>query len=242
MLESFTGNSVIRASVCCAALLVVGCGSDSDDGSFKPPTGTTVDLSGAVTTGPLPLADVDVTLFQAGSPDTPVSMATTNSAGLYTVAVLSDTPVSRSYDVAGFAVQNTLYQAFTTDTGGLDVDLTTDTVANSFIETAFPGLGFELVDKAWLAISIVDSDGEELGGITLTTDPGVENGGALDCDGLYSGSDTTIACEPARIAPMYLAYFDADAEIGISASDGAIIFSGSAPVRVGELTVLTLAR
>jgi hypothetical protein len=59
----------------------------------------------------------------------------------------------------------------------------------------------------------------------------------LNCDGTLTGANITTAlppCNPDREGPMYLAYFDGDAEITVTVagSAGDVV----APVRMGEAT------
>jgi hypothetical protein len=223
-----------------AVATLAACGGDGENGNFKPPGGTTVDVSGVVSAADILLEDTDVAAFIAGSPDTPEAMAMTNALGEYIVSVLEDTPTSLSFGAASFATFSTIYRSFGTNTTGVDIDLITTAVAQLHIDNAFPGMGFTLGDKAWLAISF-DAGGNETGGVTVTTDAVVDGGGALDCDGLFTGSDTTEACDPPRSGPMYLAYFDANDEIAITAEGNAVSFSASAPVRVGEITILSIS-
>lgn len=232
------GNPQIVALV--AILLgIVGCGSDGDGSGFKPPAGATVDLSGIVSDGVDPVEDATVSAFLAGTPDVPEAITTSNELGEYLLTVLASTPLSRQYSKAPlFATVNTIYRSFGADTAGLDFELLSVVDAAKAINDAFVGM-WGVNDKAWLWISIVDS-GNEVADVIITTDAIADGGGPLDCDGLYSGLGMTIACDPARTGPMYLAYFDADAEIEILAEGGAIAFAASAPVRVGEITLLQI--
>lgn len=67
-------------------------------------------------------------------------------------------------------------------------------------------------------INVQDASGDDVAGVTIAPDPSPSGGGALNCDGTFSGSNITAdpTWVPDRTTPMYLAYYDADAEIEIT--------------------------
>jgi len=90
-------------------------------------------------------------------------------------------------------------------------------------------------------VNVEDSAGNEVDGVTITPSSSPAGGGALKCDGTLSGSNVTVAppCVPERAAPMYLAYYDADAEIGITITGSPAL---RAPLRVGEVTYIVVVQ
>jgi hypothetical protein len=240
--RKLVGSKLWLVLAVAGCLAISACGSDSDDGSFKPPTGTTVDVKGTVTAVSVPIEDADVAAFIAGTPDVPESMVMTDEFGEYIVTVLEGASASLSFGAENFATLNTIYRSYAANTTGLNIDLVAEEVADQYIEDAFPGMGFTLASKAWLAISFSDAAGNEIGDVAVVTEALVDGGGALDCDGIFSLGNVTQACDPARRGPMYLGYFDANNEIAIEAVGNSISFIATAPVRVGEITVLSISR
>jgi hypothetical protein len=82
----------------------------------------------------------------------------------------------------------TQYEAFSENTTGLDFEILSVANAETIIDTAFGGMMLDLADKAWLVVIVEDSMGIEVDGATITPEPMPAGGGALLCDGMFSGT------------------------------------------------------
>jgi len=221
-------------------LLLAGCGGSGGGtpASVIPPEATvvvsgTIDLDGVVTDG----ISVTSMLVVTAATDGVQSTTTSDANGDYTLTILSDTDTYFEIAKADLATINTQFMQFPQDTAGLNYGMILVTDVEALIDAAFGGMALDLSDKAWLAINIVDANGDEIDGVTITSVPGVVGGGALNCDGSLTGANITAAqppCNPERGGPMFLAYFDSDAEITVTVTGGA--GDVVAPVRLGEAT------
>jgi hypothetical protein len=231
--------------VACFALATI-IGSGGDDNSAGDPTfgaNNTVDLSGTLDASGTGFSGVAIKAFLVTAPtmDSEQASATSNTSGQYSITVLRNTDTYLELSSAGYATQNSRFGSFDQDAGGLDFGMIPENDAEAVIDAAFGGMALNLADKAWLAVNVEDANGNEVDGVSVTTVPARAGGGALKCDGSLTGSDITAAapaCNPERGGPMYLAYYDANTEVAISAtgsSDAPI-----APVRVGEITFVSI--
>ena len=211
----------------------------SEDEIVIPPGPSTVELSGILSHDGTPVDGALVTAYRADPPNTPVTVTDTDAAGSYTATILLGISTHLSFDKLGFAVLNTQYKTFTQNATGLDFETVLAADAETVIDIAFNGMDLDLADKAWLAIDVQDPSGDDVAGVTITPDSLPAGGGALNCDATLSGGNTTAdpACVSDRTGPMYLAYYDADAEIIITISGSSPI---SAPVRMGEITFIVV--
>ncbi|MCP4332323.1 MAG: hypothetical protein GY785_06680 [Gammaproteobacteria bacterium] len=222
-------------------LFVAGCGDRGGGGQRvvivdNPP----VELSGILSENNIPVDGALVTPYAQDNPDVPMfTPRDTDASGAYTINAHKDTPVSLTFFKIHLATLHTQYKAFSENTAGLDFETVSVSDAKIVIDTAFGGMTWDLADKAWLAIDVADSMGVNIAGVTITPAPVTDGGGALKCDGTLSGASMTIACMPVRSGPMYFAYYDTDAEISITVTGSSAI---SAPVRVGELTVIDVEK
>ncbi len=220
-------------------LFVAGCGGGGGQKVVivdNPP----VELSGILSENGIPVDGALVTPYSKETPDVPMfSTRDTDAFGAYTILAHKDTPLSIEFYKIHLATLHTQYKAFSKNTAGLDFETVSVADAEIIIDTAFGGMMLDLADKAWLAIDVADSMGVNIDGVTITPAPVPAGGGALMCDGTFSGAGITIAppCVPDRSGPMYLAYYDADVEISITVTGSPTI---SAPVRVGEITVINV--
>ena len=221
-------------------LSVAGCGgSGGGDDVVILPEDNTVELSGIYSADGTPLEGALVTPYAIGEPDAPMfTPKATDATGAYTIDVFADTPVSFEFSKLHFATLRTQYESFKENSTGLDFETLSVVDAKVIIDTAFGGMMLDLADMAWLAINVTDSTGVAVDGATITPNLAPAGGGALLCDGTFSGTSITIAppCVPDRSGPMYLAYFYADVEISIAVSGSPTTIS--APLRVGELTFI----
>jgi hypothetical protein len=223
-----------------AAIIGSG-GSSTDEPIFD--SNTTVELSGMLDEGGAAFPGATIKAFLVTMPATDDEQATaiSDTSGHYTIEILRNRDTYLEVSNAGYATLNSRFGAFDQDTPGLNFGMILEGEAEGVIDAAFGGMAFDLADKAWLAINVEDSSGNEVDGIGVTTTPAIAGGGALNCDGSLTGADITAtipACNPARGGPMYLAYYDADAEVSITATGTAD--APVAPVRVGEVTVVSI--
>jgi hypothetical protein len=169
--------------------------------------------------------------------DNEFSNATSDGNGAYSVSVPDGSINYLEFSKAGFAKLNSPFFTITQDMPGIDIGMISQADANSVIGTAFGGMMFNLMDKAWLAIDVRDATGADIGGVFLTADPAPSGGGALFCNGLSTGANVstgTPPCDPTRNGPMYLAYYDGDNTVTVTASGTSDTIV--APVRFGEVT------
>lgn len=221
-------------------LLLTGCSnSGGGDAPIVVPPAATVNVSGTTDLDGAPEDGVTVTsvLVTTAATDDVQSTTTSDANGAYTLTVLSDTDTYFEFSKANLATINTQFMQFAQDTAGLDYGMILATDVEAVIDATFGGMAFDLADKAWFALNVIDANGDEVDGVAITTTPAVVGGGALNCDGTLTGANITAAqppCNPERGGPMFLAYFDGDAEITVTVagSAGDVV----APVRVGEAT------
>ena len=122
---------------------------------------------------------------------------------------------------------------------GVDISLPTISEAEDVINTAFggkpsPPVPPVLTNYAWLMVDVLDGSGAERDGETILSSPvPAADEVYAGCDGTDSTVTTTISC-PDRLGPMYIAYFDSDAEATISVTS----VTQTAPLRVGAITYL----
>ena len=231
------------------ALFVTACSSDKSE-SFTPPPNPppppppTATISGSVTSTAGPVDAAALTSIVVSTPATDAAGSTANSdaTGAYALSVPDGLTNYVEIAKAGLATFNSAFFSAPIDIAGVIIPMITELEANTVIGGAFGGMMFSLPDAAWLAIDVRDPIGNELDAVTITSTPAQNGGGALACNGTYTGTNTTTAsppCSPPRTGPMYFAYFDASKEVAVTASNtSAVIY---APVRVGEITVLELS-
>jgi len=223
-------------------LVLSGCGSSSNPTPTPAPVvppAATVAVSGMIGLNGTATEGVTVTsmLVTTAATDDVQSTTTSDANGDYTLTILSDTDTYFELSGTDLATINTQFMQFPQDTAGLDYGVVSATDVEAVIDAAFGGMALDLADKAWFALNIVDANGDEIDAVTITSVPGVVGGGALNCDGSLTGANITAAqppCEGERGGPMFLAYFDSDAEITVTVTGNA--GDVVAPVRVGEAT------
>jgi hypothetical protein len=231
-----------------SSLVLTACSSSKKSPSTfipaPPPSPATVTVSGTLdsSAGAVDAATVkSVTVASAGS-DIDGADATSDAAGAFSISVPQDTENYMEFSKSGFATVNSPLFSAAQNVPGVTVRMLTETEAASVISTAFGGMMLSLADKAWLAIDVLDATGSEISGVFITSNPLPDGGGALFCDGSLTGANVTAAfppCNPARLGPMYLAYYDAAREVSVTASGSSDVID--APVRVGEVTFFTFA-
>ncbi len=229
-------------------LALTGCGGGGGDSGLDeeqisdltPPTAAT---SGTTSSAGGTLSDVGVKSYLVTAPatDGEQSSASSDASGEYSISVLKDTDTYLEFSKTDYVTLNTTFYAIPEDTPGMNISLLALTEFESIINTAFAGLMLSPADKAWIAVNVASDNGVEADGVAITTTPSAAGGGALYCDGTLTGGDFTSAipaCTPGQRGMMYLAYFDTDTKVLVSAGDGAE--TSVAPVRSGELTTVSI--
>lgn len=221
--------------------LIVGSGDGLDvlSGGSENDFTVTGTLNG--TSGVVDAVTVRSLLVTTPAVDTQDSTGSSNTSGVYSVDVMKNTDTYLEFAKIGYATLNSAFDSYSQDTAGVDFEMLLIGEAETDIDTAFAGMVFALPDKAWLAVNVETIAGAEVDGATVGTSLTAGGGGALNCDGTLTGANITTAlpaCVPPRVGPMYLAYFDAAAEVTISVGGSAVV----APVRVGELTSVTFVQ
>ena len=162
-----------------------------------------------------------------------------DGAGLYGASVNQAAASYLEFSKTDFATFNSPSFSISADISAVNVSMYPTPIANQIIGAATGGMALTLPDKGWLAINVYDGTGNEVSGVTLTSTPAQSGGGALFCNGTPNGTNVTDAtppCIPARIGPMYLAYFDNSVDVSVTATGSSDVVA--APVRVGEITVM----
>lgn len=200
-----------------------------------------VDISGTISAAQGPVDGVGVTSYKLIAPATDDMQAdtTTDAEGGFSLSVPKFADTYLQVEKPGYATANTQFSTFGAEKTGVDLPLVSVAEAEQLIDAAFGGFGLGLADRAWLMINVEDVNGNEVNSVPITTTPEVAAGGALDCDGTFTGGNYTTAYTGCvGRGAMYLAFFDEDSEVTIFAGDGAS--SRVAPVRLGELTAVTI--
>lgn len=229
---------LFRAIGLCLLMSLLACSDSSNSGS--PTTEPSiVFLAGTVTDGTDPLADVLVTVFDGD--DQPLTNSTTGPNGYYEFALPRDSVVYLQFTRQGLSPTQSQVYTLAQDITGLIFDLLARALVEEIIDRVFEGLILDLADGGWLAINVQDLFGNNIDGVTIKTKPTPILGGTLKCNGTLTGSNITSAppCRPARVGPMYLAYFDGRADgrpVGVkfTLGDDQIVYT--ARVRPGRLT------
>jgi len=159
------------------------------------------------------------------------SSATNN----FSLEVFSNTPFYLHATKDSFATINTARTALNADITVDAVEIPSVIEAQDMINTAFDVDKPLLENHAWLVVDVVDANGIGVDGKTISTAGTDPVAVYTDCEGNDSGGTVTVApCPAGRQGPMYIAYFDAPAEISITVGGQ----KQTAPIRMGEITVL----
>ena len=167
---------------------------------------------------------------------------TSDNDNTFSLRVERDEPLylRATKDGGSFVPINSARSALTADITDLEVVMPTQLEAQEMINNAFGANTVLLSDFAWLAVDVLDSNGDEMAGYAISSTPAPTGGVYTLCDGLDSGGIVTIACDPEHDGPMYLAYIpvtgDTDANVTvIGAADETLV----APLKQREITVLS---
>jgi len=217
--------------------LIAGCSSSDDappvvdDGgdtqTFLTISGTITDINDAAE----PDVVVEGVLTSPGDANNPTD--TTDSNGAFSLQVLENSTVFMHATKDTFATINSQKGELTVDVLDLNIGIPTVTEAQGVIELAFGEATTPLQNKAWLVVDIENENGDQVSGKTITPNPAPAAFVYTECDGTDGNSTTTVACND-RLGPMYIAYFDAAGDVGVTVDSEIQI----APMRMGEITFL----
>lgn len=165
---------------------------------------------------------------------------TTNNSGNFSLNVIKDVPVYMHLTRTGYATFNTAFGIFTADGAVQDIPMITTGDAEAMIDAAFSGANLNLADKAWVAVNVVDGNGDDLAGATLAlnnvpSDFAYNN--LNNCVNDYSAAAPTADCTATRVGPMYIAYYEADEVVEVTVS-GAMTGTQTVLVKVGEVAIV----
>lgn len=237
-------TGITLASTLGLAFILSGCVSSDDLAESLLGTvtinGTVVDASN----NDLGLQGVSLKATTDGIQGTPrdydSETVTTDGSGNFNMTVVKDLPVYLHLTKADYATFNTAFGIFTADGAIQDIPMITSADAEAMIDAAFPGSNLNLADRAWVAVNVVDTNGEDLAGATLAlnnfpSDFAYNN--LNNCVNDYSGTAPTADCTATRVGPMYIAYYVADEAVEVTVS-GAMTGTQTVLVKVGEVAIV----
>lgn len=162
---------------------------------------------------------------------------TTDTNGSFSLQILKNDAFYLRATSSTLATMNSAKAAFSANVTGLDIGIPTEAEAQAIIDTAFAVAPPVLANHAWLVIDIVNATtGDELNNKAVSTSVAPTDEVYTDCAGADSGGGVTAGapCAGGRVGPMYIAYFDAPAEVNVTVDSTTQI----APIRMGEITFL----
>ena len=218
--------------VAVSVLVLAGCSSDDD--AVAPVSDITV--SGVISdVNDAPLAGVTVQgVYTSSVTENPTAL--TDSSGVFSLTLNGATDFYLNGSFLGYTTINSEVLNASSSMTGLDLDMPRSPETEAIIDAAFPTEALAVVNHAWLAVDIVDENGNEVSGETITLSTPPSDFAYTDCFGEPSGANTTIACLD-RDGPMYIAYFDAAAEATVTAVEQ----SKTAPLRMEQVAMLEYA-
>ena len=161
--------------------------------------------------------------------------------GSFALTVIKDDVFYLRATKSTYATINTARVTLSANEAGLELGIPTVIEAQEVITLAFASNTPDLADKAWFVVDVSDANGDEVNGAIILPLPIPDEWVYTDCDGAVSvNNNQTIASCPNddRTGPMYIAYYNSPApepaEILVTV-DGK---TQSAPIRLGEITVL----
>ena len=227
------------AGVLALAFVLTGCSSSSSPTATTPPPTIppTVSVGGTVTTESVnPAENVTVTGKYSDTDMTPV--ATTDMLGKYSLDISTSKAVWLNFAKAGLATLNSEKSTLTTDINDADIDMPTTVQAQQLIDVLFGG-GNPLGNVAWLVIDVEDVNGNDLGGVSISSTPGPDAEVYVDCNNADSLGNVTIACPPNTQEVMYIAYFTGfPVDASVTASGAGVSDTKFAPLRQGQITFI----
>ncbi len=227
---------LLTCTVGCLFVLA-GCSSDDDSpvvDSTTDPGATTVTVSGTVTnSSDAPLSGVAVEGVYTSPGDASNATTTTDSTGLFSLTINANTPFYLHGSLTGYATLNSEKGVLSASITDEDIEMPTESEAQSIIDAAFPTTMPQLANHAWLAVDVYDATDAEVGGKTISSSVTPAASAYIDCTGAPSTTGATVACAD-RDGAMYLAYFDSTTEATVTV-DGE---NKIAPLNLGEITFL----
>lgn len=236
----YTQKKVISvfAGVLALAFAISGCSSGGDTpAATTPPSSTTATVSGTVKNlsnvgePGVAVEAVYTTPGDAGNVTT-----TTDTNGAFSLTVEKNRSVYVHTSKSGFVNENSEKGTLDADETGHEIEIPTPAEMQAAITAAFEASGQipTVVNHAWLIVEIKDANDNEVGNAGISSVPTPAGEVYVDCDGTDSLGLATIACPGGRVSTMYIAYFDATADVSVQAVGD----TKTAPVIMGELTVL----
>jgi len=236
-------QKITLAGIACSLLLLTGLSGCSS--SDSTPAATTVTISGKVSdTADVaePGVAVEVVYTTPGAAGN-VS-TTTNASGDFSLTVNKNTTFYVRISKTDFATLNSEKGSTDVDEAVGTLNIPTSDEAQGLINQAF-GLGAPLLaNHAWLVVGVEDASGDELNGVTIASVPAETDEVYANCDGTDSnGGATTGAICPLpdeREGVQYIAYFDATADVTVTATSTVppAADNATAPVRMGEIAFI----
>lgn len=230
--------TVFFAGVLALAFAISGCSSGGDTpAATTPPSTTTATVSGTVKN----LSDVGesgvaVEAVYTTPGDAGNVTTTTGTNGAFSLTVEKNRSVYVHTSKSGFVNENSEKGTLDADATGLEIEIPTPVEMQAAITAAFEALQENpvLVNHAWLVVELNDANDNEVGNAGISSVPTPAGEVYVNCDGTGSLGKATIACPGGRESTMYIAYFNASADVSVQALGD----TKTAPVRMGELTVL----
>jgi hypothetical protein len=223
-----------------AAYLVASCSSEDTApivaDEFVSITGTINNLDDKAEPG----VAIEGVYGSPGDALNPVTESNINATNNFSLTVLPGAPFYLHATKDTFATINTARTKLSASITADPVGIPTVDQAQLVIDTAF-GVGIVgLQDFAWLVVDVVDASGDGVIGKTISIQSKtlVPLGEVYTaCDGTDSlVNETTGPCPAGRLGPMYIAYFDSEAEVDITVGGE----KQTAPIRKGEIAVLEI--
>ena len=231
-------TAYILAGLLGAAYLVASCSSEDTApivaDEFVSITGTINNLDDNAEPG----VAIEGVYGSPGDALNPVTVSNSNATNNFSLEVLGNTPIYLHATKDTFATINTARTKLSASITADPVGIPTVDQAQLVIDTAF-GVGIVgLQDFAWLVVDVVDASGDGVIGKTISIPPTFNTFEVYTaCDGTDSlVNETTGPCPAGRLGPMYIAYFDSEAEVDVTVGGE----KQTAPIRKGEIAVLEI--
>lgn len=188
--NTYNQKIIVTAIGCLLGITFIlsGCGGSSSTPAATTPTAT-ITISGKVTSEEVtPEANVMVKAFYSDTdPTNPSTMTATD--GTYSLTVESNKAASVQWSKSGFVSFNTEKAAFSVNITDADLDMPTPAQVQYVIDLAFGGNTTPLGNVAWLVVDVTNANGDDVNGVTISSNADAEVYPA--CDGTDSGGTVT---------------------------------------------------
>ncbi len=227
-------KQLFLASILGSALVLSGCGGASDAVNDLVDN-LNVTVSGTVTDSmDNPLAGVKVEGVYASPGDALNPVDSTDASGNFSIKILKNNAAYLQLSKQGFVTMNMPKKALNADMTGINLGLPTTEEAQGVLTAAY-GTTIALSSRAWLAVDVVDANGDEVGGQSISVSGATaEKQVYTSCTGIDSMGTTTVGPCPDRPSPMYVSSFTAGATVTV----GVGAETQTAVLRMGEVTYL----